>query len=66
MAEKAARGRQSRTGLSGIKNGNAKLTEADVRIIRASSESCRALGLRFGVTYSVIAQVKRGESYVGV
>ncbi len=66
QAEKAARGRHPRISLGGIKNGNAKLSAADVKAIRASSESCRALAPQFGVSYSVIAEVKRGASYVGV
>lgn len=40
-----------------------KLTEADVREIRASTDTCGVLGVRFGVTESTIGYVRRGHRW---
>jgi len=47
----------------GETNGNAKLTEADVRIILNSDESHAALGKRYGVTLQAIALIRRGVNW---
>lgn len=44
----------------GEEHGNAKLTETIVRTIRASTESQRTLAKRFGVSQSLISQVRSG------
>lgn len=64
------RGRNAQA--KGEANGSAKLTEADVRTIRATYVSgCRefgqhALGRRFGVTQSVICDIVRREIWAHV
>jgi len=40
-----------------------KLSREQVREIRASSESIRAIAPRFGVGYATISKVRRGETY---
>ena len=55
-----------RTGLrnsKGIGNAQAKLTDDDVRAIRASSSSERQLAGRFGVARSLIGRIKRREGW---
>jgi 5-methylcytosine-specific restriction endonuclease McrA len=42
---------------------SSKLTEADVRVIRASPESLRVLARKFGVNRSTIQQVRKGKSW---
>lgn len=41
-------------------NGNARLTKAQVKEIRESSESCRALAIRFGISKSQVGNIKKG------
>lgn len=48
------------TVLMGEAHQNAKLTEADVLNIRASSETSRALAAKFSVSQSLISQLKLG------
>lgn len=45
----------------GTTNGQAKLSPAQVRQIRDSGESNRALAERIGVSASLIGKVKRGD-----
>jgi hypothetical protein len=47
----------------GERSGAAKLTEEQVRAIRASSESERILGLRFGVSPSLAGVVRRRKRW---
>lgn len=47
----------------GQQNGRAKLTEEDVRTIRASSEPGPMLAARYGVTGTVINRIRRRESW---
>lgn len=49
--------------IRGIGNPQAKLTEDDVRQIRSSNESQRALARRFGVSRQVIKAVQRHETW---
>lgn len=62
MADMVAKGRVRAP--RGERHGRAKLTEADVRQIRASTESTRAAGARFGVSHSVIASIRHGRIWV--
>jgi HNH endonuclease len=45
-------------GLSGTRNGRAKLSAIDIREIRTSDETQQALADRFGVTQSNISKIK--------
>jgi hypothetical protein len=44
----------------------AKMSDSDVRAIRASGATHRALGERFGVSHSVVGRVKRREAWAHV
>jgi hypothetical protein len=57
MADKTAKGRQSK----GASHGTAKLSLSDVWEIRNAKESCRKLAVRYGMSHSHIAKIKRGE-----
>ncbi len=48
---------------SGERNPWSKLTLGDVRAIRQSAETHRALGARFGVSHGVVGAIKRGEKW---
>ncbi len=50
-------------GPKGEKSPHAKLTEADVKFIRASSESGRDLAKRFGVRDCTISAVRLGRAW---
>ena len=58
-ADMTAKGRQA----LGVRNGNVRLTEADVRALRATSEtvSCAEWGRRLGVSKRVIYDVRSGR-----
>lgn len=65
-AENAAdRARHGRT-VQGTRQIAAKLTPDDVRAIRASTETTRALGRQYGVDQSVISEVKRRVAWKSV
>lgn len=59
-----------RTGLQepvrGEQNGHAKLTEADVRLIRSADGSLRQIARTFGVSVTTIYNVKSGVSWTHV
>jgi len=55
--------RDGRGATRGMRNGRAKLTDADVLAIRASTESQRALGRRYGVTHETIGTIKRRQHW---
>ena len=44
-------------------NSQAKLTDAKVRLIRASNETNKVLAERFGVSDIIISLVKRGKRW---
>ena len=58
-----AKGRDRTTG---DRSASAKLSSSDVATIRASNESLRTLGLRYGVGHSTIGKIKRGERWRNV
>lgn len=58
-ADKREHGRIAR----GARNGQTTLTEADVRAIRASSESQRAIARRFGITQSAVSLIVNRKSW---
>ena len=59
MADRNAKGRTSR----GEAHGEAKLTEAQVREIRASRESQRAIAKRLGVAQTTISDIRKGKTW---
>lgn len=71
-ADRAAKGRSSRGDAHysrlhpeqlarGDANGNAKLTEKDVRAIRASVNLQHEIAAKFGVSLSQVNRIRRGE-----
>lgn len=65
VADTVAKGRQSRIGCGrrGSAHPASKLTEDQVRTIRASDVSSEKLAPMFGVCASVIRQIRRGETW---
>jgi hypothetical protein len=63
MADMIARGRARHDGLTGSRNGSAKLTEADVRAIRAAGGSQRAIATRFGVHQGTVSNILLGKNW---
>lgn len=51
---------------AGIKNGRAKLTEDDVRAIRASGESWAALGRRYSINETTARRIALGQRWPNV
>jgi hypothetical protein len=60
-ADMRAKGRQRGPSLKGTVNPNAKLTDTDVRNIRASSEMGVTLARQYGVSQTVISAVRKGR-----
>lgn len=58
MRDMVAKKRHSKRRQDGQNNGNAKLTWAKVKKIRASSRTQKYLGQRYGVSCSTISQIK--------
>ena len=56
-ADKVAKGRSS----SGEQNGMAKLTEADVRVIRCAPGLHREIAERFGVSRGLVGMIRRRD-----
>ncbi|WP_082647729.1 HNH endonuclease signature motif containing protein [Lysobacter antibioticus] len=61
MSDMTNKGRQA--SLSGSSNGRARLDEADVASIRASSEPTRILLRRFGVSRRTIQYIRNGTTW---
>ena len=59
MADMVMKERQAH----GEKNGHAKLTASEVVEIRASSDLQRELAAQYGVTQSMISQIKTGSNW---
>lgn len=58
-ADRDRKGRQAR----GEQSGRAKLTESDVRAIRASAEPHAVLAKRFGVGATIISSIRTGKAW---
>lgn len=61
-----AKGRRVRRPNDGEKNGNAKLSMADLEKIRAmiaGGSTNKAIGRVFGVTHQAISRIRRGKSW---
>lgn len=63
MADKIAKGRQRSGKVWGEKHHKAKLTEADVRHIRARVESVSAAAAKFGVSKFTINNIRSGKGW---
>jgi len=64
MKDMVAKGRMKNAFChKGSAHPAAKLTEGDVRAIRASTESLRALGLKYDLTYSHISSIRRRKTW---
>jgi hypothetical protein len=50
----------------GEQNGNARLTEHDVRVIRASSDIQRVTAARFGITQVMVSRIKLRKAWAHV
>jgi hypothetical protein len=59
VADKCSKGRQCR----GVTHGRAKLTEADVRVIRLDPRSIRIVAADFGVDCSLISRVRNFKAW---
>lgn len=59
MADKTKKGRQNR----GETHGKAKLTENDIRAIRADTRLHREIAADYGVTFVTISDIKRRRSW---
>ena len=59
MRDMVSKGRSA----SGESHWNAKLSEADISIIRSSSETSVALGRRFGVSDQTICKIRAGQKW---
>ena len=51
------------TAPQGERHGSAKLTSQQVHQIRLSKESCSIAGKRYGVSFSMIARIRRREAW---
>lgn len=63
MDDKMGKDRHNYGVSRGVNHGNAKVTEDDVRAIRASSESLSALAKRYGVARSTMAAIRKRETW---
>ena len=61
MADMIAKGRDRK--LKGEEAPNSKLTWDQVRAIRADNRSSRKIGSEYGIDYSNVSRIKRGESW---
>lgn len=62
-ADMDAKGRRRNGDRSGVKNGNAKLTDDIVKLIRASNERGIDLARRYGVSQTIISAVRLGRTW---
>ena len=62
MSDKVQKGRAA----TGEHNGRAKLTDYEVRQIRASDKTQRVLGLDFGVDQALIGRIKRRQIWTHI
>jgi hypothetical protein len=63
LADASKKGRVKLPGLAGVAHPQAKLSAAQVRAIRRSSETHRELASRFGVSHFAIGRIKRNQQY---
>lgn len=63
MDDKMGKGRHGYGISQGANHGNAKVTEDDVRTIRASSDSLTVLAKRYGIAKSTMAAIRKRETW---
>lgn len=63
VQDMVAKGRVGDVGRKGTKHHKAKLTDEDVREIRAAEDSTTTLALIYGVSTSTIQRVKSGKGW---
>lgn len=61
-----SKGRWGKRGRKGEAHGRAKITEADVRAIRASVEPASHLADRYGISVSAVRHIKMRRSWINV
>jgi hypothetical protein len=64
MADRQKKGRQAK--LAGEMNPRAKLSVADVKMIRQSAESASGIARRYGMTASAISAVRTGRNWASL
>lgn len=64
MQDAISKGRAPHTGrVAGGKNGNAKLTEADVRAIHDSTGPRKSIAERYGISASLVSHIRTERSW---
>lgn len=66
MADMVAKGRHIPPQAAGEKNGNAKLTEAQIETVKAMIRAGRTnveIARPFGVTHQLISRIRRGKAW---
>ncbi len=66
MKDRDQKGRHSHCGAKGITNGNAKLTDSEVKeILRRlqQGETCTSIGRTFGVSQVLVSYIKLGRAW---
>lgn len=69
MADMVRKGRGPRKDERGERNGNARLTEAQVLLIKqqiGAGENNTKIGARFGVTHSMVSRIRLGLAWTHV
>jgi hypothetical protein len=62
-ADMWAKGRGRSPGCKGKANGRAKLTDDQVRVIRAAVGTQKAIGAQYGVNQTLISKIRLGKSW---
>lgn len=63
MRDASDKGRLKNGGREGAKNGRAKLTEDDVRAIRAASGTLHEIAEQFGVKHAIIGKIRTQKAW---
>lgn len=63
IADMVAKGRSRACGVRGERHHAARLTADDVRAIRASTESGRAVAQRYGITFGQVSHIRTGRKW---
>ena len=66
MRDKVHKGRAYTGEHKGVSNGNAKLTDDDVRAIRTTKGTCRELASTFGISPMTVSLIKRRLAWAHV
>jgi len=63
IADMIKKGRQRTGRLAGIKHGMSKISEDDVRTIRASKQTAPVLAKQFGISRSNVGMIRTGKTW---